>query len=134
MKTLLTCLLCALSFVRAAPVLSQPPPTDGKPVHNIKLTKASDIGDAAAVNAGISVLVKDAASCPAATSKDQCACSFRGDLKKLKAAYDSAVTKHPGWNETDVVIAYLDTASGKSVTLNLPGVKGQLDACAQHQR
>lgn len=136
MKTLVTCLLCVLCSVTAAPAVAQAPATNGKAVHSIELTKAPDIADAAAVNAAISVLVKDAASCPAATSKDRqaCACSFKDDLKKLKSSYDAAVAKHPGWNEVDVVVAYLDAANGKSVTLHLPGIKRQLDACAQHQQ
>ena len=136
MKTLVTCLLYGLCSVVAARAVAQAPAPNGKAVHSIELTKAPDIADAAAVNAAISVLVKDAASCPAATSKARqaCACSFKVDLKKLKAAYDPAVAKHPEWNDADVVVAYLDTASGKSVTLNLPGIKRQLDACAQHQQ
>jgi hypothetical protein len=125
MKTLLTCLLCALSSLFAAPALTQAPATDGKPVHNIKLTETREIGDAAAVNDAITVLVRDAATCPAATSKDRqaCACSFKDDLKKLTSAYDAAVAKHPRWNEVDVVVAYLDPANGKSVITYLPNLK-----------
>lgn len=133
LETLLKCLLCVLC---AALAHAQAPATDGKPVHNIHLTETRDIADASAVNAAIGVLVHDAASCPEATSKDRqaCACSFKGELKKLQAAYDVAVAKHPGWNEADVVVGYLDAPSGKSVTLNLPGIERQLYACAQHQQ
>jgi hypothetical protein len=110
--------------------------TDGKPVQNINLTEARDIADATAVSAAISVLVHDTASCPTSTSKNRqaCACSSRYDLKKLKSAYAVAVAKHPGWNEVDAVVAYLDAANGKSVTLNFPGVKRQLDGCFQHRQ
>jgi hypothetical protein len=116
----------------ALAALTQTPATGGEPVHNIKLTETRDIADAGMVNAAISVLVKDAASCPAATSKDRqaCACSFKNDLQKLKSAYAAAVSKHPGWNEVGAVVAYLDDANGKSVTLNFPGIKRQLDVCA----
>lgn len=93
MKTWLTCLLCALSSVMPASVLAQVPAADGRPVHNIKLTDAREVADAKAVNSAITVLFKDAAACPAATSKEReaCGCSFKGDLKKLKSAYDAAV-------------------------------------------
>jgi hypothetical protein len=132
-KKLLTWLLCALSI--AVPALAQAPATDGKPVHNINLTEARDVADAAAINTAISILVKDARSCPAVAKNQQaCACSFKDDLKKLKSAYDDAVAKHPGWNDVDAVVAYIDAATGKSVTLYLRGVKRQLDACAQHER
>lgn len=132
LKTLAACSLCILCFAMVADD-AQAPVTDGKPLHNIALTEASDIADAAVINATISVLVKDAASCPAAASKNRqpCACSFEDDLKKLKSAY-AALAKHPGWN--DVVVAYTDPANRKSVSLNLPGIKRQLDACAQHQQ
>jgi hypothetical protein len=125
-----------LCFFISAPVFAQTPATNGKPVRNITLTDASDVADAAAVDALIDVLVKKAASCPAASSKDRqaCACSFKADLRKLRAAYDVAVAKHPGWNEPNVAVAYLDVASGNSVTLNFPGVKRQLDACSQHHQ
>ena len=120
----------------AAPALTQELPADGKPFHNIKLTEARDIADAAAISAAIRVLANDAASCPASTSEDRlaCVCSFSYHLKKLKSAYAVAVAKHPGWNEVDTVVAYVDAANGKSVTINLPGVKRQLDACVQHRR
>ncbi len=136
MKTLLTCLLCALYPVVAASAFAQTRATVRNPVHNINLTEARDIADAAAVNAAISVLVKAAASCPAATSKGRqaCACSFNDELKKLKSAYDAAVTKHPRWNEVDDVVAYQDAANGKSVALNFSAIKRQLDACSQHQQ
>jgi hypothetical protein len=55
-------------------------------------------------------------------------------LNKLKSAYAATVAKHPGWNESDVVVTYQDAANGKSVMLNLPGIKRQLDACAQRQQ
>ena len=119
----------------AAPALTQAPATGGKPVHNIKLTEASDIADATAISAAISVLANDAASCPASPSKDRqaCVCRFSYHLKKLKSAYDVAVAKHPGWNEAGNVVAYVDATNGKSVTLNLPGIKRQLDACSQYR-
>lgn len=136
MKILWTGFLCAIVSVMAAPALTQAPPSDGKPVHNIRLTEAGDIADATAISAAISVLANDAASCPASPSKDRqaCVCGFKPDLRKLKSAYAVAVAKHPGWNEADTVVAYVEAANGKSVTLNLPGVKRQLDACLQHQR
>lgn len=120
----------------ASAALAQTPATERKPVHNIKLTETRDIADAAAVNAALSVLVEDAASCPAATSRDRqaCACSFKDDLKKLKSAYSAAVAKHPGWNEADAVVAYPEAAKGTSVALSFPGIKRQLNACAQHQQ
>jgi hypothetical protein len=117
-----------------ASVLAQVPAADGRPVHNIKLTDAREVADAKAVNSAITVLFKDAAACPAATSKEReaCGCSFKGDLKKLKSAYDAAVAKHPGWNEVDVVVGYRDAANNLSVVTNFPGVKRQLDACSQY--
>jgi len=109
--------------------------TDGKPVRNIELTETRDIADAAAVNTAISVLFKDAESCPAAPLEDRqaCGCSFKDDLKKLKSAYDAAVAKHPGWNEVDTVVAYRNAAKG-TVILSFPGIERQLNACAQHQQ
>lgn len=130
---LLACFLCALLSVVPAPGLAQAQAIDGKPVHNIHLTDARDIADATAVSAAIGVLANDAASCPASTSKDRqaCVCGFNSDLKKLKSAYAVAVAKHPGWNEVDAVVSYLNAANGRSVTINFPGVKRQLDACRQ---
>jgi len=135
-KISLTWALCALSAIVAATALAQAPKTTGTPIHNINLIEARDIADAAAVDAAISVMVKDAASCNSVTSKDPqgCVCSFKGHLKKLKSAYDSAVAKHAGWNEPNTVVAYVDPVNRKSVALNLPGVKRQLDTCEGHKR
>ena len=120
----------------ASAALAQAPATDGKPVHNINLTEPPDVADAEDVNAAISVLVKDTSRCPAGTLLDRqaCACSFTRDLKKLKSAYAAAVAKHPGWNEEHAVVAYRNAANGNSVSLNFPGVKRQLDACAHFQQ
>ena len=70
-------------FVVAKEWRTQAPATEGKPVHNVDLTETHDIADAAAVSATIDVLLKDAASCPSATSKDRqaCGCGFTDDLK-----------------------------------------------------
>ena len=129
MKTSLTYVMCAL-IASARLALAQG--TGLQPVHSISLTERRDIADAAVVNAAISVMVKDAASCPAsaANAVQPCVCSFTNDLKKLKAAYDSAATRHPAWIEASAVVAYVDPANGKSVALNFPGLKRQLDACA----
>ena len=110
--------------------------TDGKPVHNLELTRSRDIADAAAVNAAITVLSRDAESCPAARSGDRqaCACSFKADLKKLESAYDYAVAKHPEWNEFDTVVAYRHTVKGTSVILSFPAIKRQLNACTPHRQ
>jgi hypothetical protein len=122
------CLLCALF---ALVVRTEPASTQGVPVRNIQLTEASDIADASAVNRAISVLVKDVGSCsPTAQGSQSCACSFKDDLKKLKATYDAAVAKHPPWNEADTVVVYTDPADGKSVAVVFPNVKRQLDACS----
>lgn len=128
--------LCALLSVVAPPALTQALPNDGKPAHNIKLTDGRDIADAKAISAAIRVLVDDAASCPASTSKDRqaCVCGFKPDLRKLKSAYSVGVTKHPGWNEADAFVVYVDPENGKSNILNFPGIKRQLDACVQHRQ
>jgi len=52
-------------------------------------------------------------------------------MKKLKTAYDAAVAKHPAWNAKDTVVSYDKPASGTSVTISLPAVKRQIDACAK---
>jgi hypothetical protein len=126
-------LLVVLIFSAA---LALAPATDGRPVHNFRLSEPRDIVDAAAVNAALSVLVKDAASCPAGTSKDRqaCACSFEDDLKKLKSAYGAAVAKHPVWNEENAVVAYRNAGEDTSTILSFPGIKRQLNACAQQKR
>ena len=128
--------LCALSAIVAATTLAQEPRTTRAPIHNINLTEARDIADAASVDVAISVMVKDAASCNSVTSKNPqaCVCSFKGHLEKLKSAYDSAVAKHAGWNEPNTVVAYVNPVNRKSVLLSLPGVKHQLDTCEGHKR
>jgi hypothetical protein len=129
MRILSACLSCVIFAVAAQ--AQAPAPQQGAPVHNIELTQTREIADAAAVNRAISVMVKNAASCSAAANAQSCACGFKADLKKLKAVYDAAVAKHPGWNAEGSVVAYIDPANGKSVTINLPGVKRQLDACSK---
>jgi hypothetical protein len=122
------CWLCAV-FALAAGV--QTASAQGVPVRNIQLTGAGDIEDASAVNRAISAMVKDVASCsPATQSSPSCACGFKDDLKKLKAAYDAAVAKHPAWKDEGNVVAYTEKTDRKSVTLSFPGVKRQLDVCA----
>jgi len=104
---------------------------EGTRVHNINLTEARDIAAAGAVNAAISLMVKDVMSCNAPEKKNPqaCVCSFKDDLNKLKAAYDRALAKHPGWNEPNTVVTYFDPVTGKSVALAFPNIKRQLDAC-----
>jgi len=108
---------------------------DRKPVHNIILTGARDIADAAQVNLAISVWSKDALHCPTKPSRERqaCACSFAQDEKGLEATYAVTVAKHPRWNEDDTFVDYRDPATSHSVILNFPGIKRQLDACAQSQ-
>jgi hypothetical protein len=105
----------------------------GRPVHKIHLTEKSEINDAAALSREISVMVRNVASCSPALAKDPatCACTFRDDMKRLKSAYAAAVAKHAGWNAEDAVVSYDKPASGTSVTISLPAVKRQLDACAR---
>jgi hypothetical protein len=122
------CLLCAV-FALAVP--PQAASAQGTPVRNIQLTEPRDIAEASAVNRAITLLVKDVASCsPAAQGSQSCACSFKDDLKKLRAAYDAAVAKHPAWNDDENVVAYTEPTDGKSVAISFPGVKRQLDACS----
>jgi hypothetical protein len=102
-------------------------------VSNITLSAARDIADASTINAAISVMVRDVSSCSSSTSRDAqgCACSFKDDLKKLSSAYDAALAKHPGWGASATVVSYVDPASGKSVALNFPSIKRQIEACAK---
>jgi hypothetical protein len=135
MRILLACLLWAFLAV-AAQSPAAAPATQGTPVHNIRLTGARDLADAVAVNRAITVMVRNAASCSPVTTQgaQPCACGFTDDLKILKNAYEGAVAKHPGWDAEGSVVAYVDSANGKSVSINLPGVKRQLDACSQRSR
>jgi len=132
MRIRTACLLCAILVVAAPGAKAQTRRWTTR-VHNIHLKEKGDISDAAAVNDAINVMVRNVASCGQASAKDSqaCACSFKDDLKKLRAVYNTAVGKHPAWKEDATVISYEDPASGKSVTINLPGVKRQLEACAQ---
>ena len=128
MRLFLACLLCAVVVLTVRPPAAW---AQGAPVSNIQLTAPDDIADASAVNRTISVLVKDVGSCsPAAQGSATCACGFKDDLKKLKDAYDVAVAKHPAWSGERSVVAYSEPSDGKSVTLNFPGIKRQLDACS----
>ena len=129
MRTLVTCLLCAVLAVAVHVQAAAPQP--GTPVHSVQLTAAPDIADAAAVNDAITALVKDVASCSAAVDARACACSFGDDLKRLESAYDAAITKHPDWNAEGNVVAYVDPANGRSVAISFHGIKRQLDACAK---
>lgn len=132
MRIWITCLSCiilaAAAFSAQAQTHRQP-----APVHNIQLKENGDISDAAVVNHAISVMVKDVASCSPALAKDPttCACSFRDDLKKLRTAYDTAVAKHAAWNAEATVVSYEGPVSGRSVTISLPAVRRQLEACAK---
>ena len=129
-STLIALLIMSAALARA------PATADSKVVRNINLTDARDIADAIEVNDAISVWGKDASHCPAETSRDRqaCVCGFSQDQKKLKAAYAAAVSRHPGWNEEDTVVAYRNAANGNSVILNFSGIKRQLDTCAQPRR
>lgn len=125
----LSCMILAVATTHAQAQTHKRP----TPVHNIHLTEKSEISDAAAVNREISVMVRNVASCSPALAKDPqgCACSFRDDMEKLKAAYAAAVAKHAGWNAEDTVVSYDNPASGTSITIIFPAVKRQLDACAK---
>ena len=133
MRILSACLWYAVLAVAAAQAPAPAPAAHGTPVHNIRLTGARAVADAAAVNRAITVMVKNAASCSQVATQGArpCACGFTDDLKILKNAYEAAVAKHPGWNAEGSVVAYVDPANGKSVSINLPGVKRQLDACSR---
>jgi hypothetical protein len=111
---------------------SQASPAGSTTVNDIRLTAARDIADASTVNEAISVMVKDVSSCRSSASKDAqtCACSFKDDLKKLSSAYDAALTKHSAWGAPATVVSYVDPANGKSVALNFPSIKRQIEACA----
>ena len=128
MRLFLPCSLCAVIVLTVRPPAAS---AQGAPVSNIQLTAPGDIADASAVNRAIGVMVKDVASC--ATEKQgspSCTCSFKDDLKKLQAAYQAAVAKHPAWNEEDTVVVYTDPANGKSIAVVFPNVKRNLDACS----
>ena len=132
MRIQTTFLLCAILAV-AAPCARAQTRRQASRNHDIHLKEKGDINDAVAINRAISVMVRNVASCGHASAKDPqaCACSFKDDLKKLGAAYDAAVGKHPAWKQESAVISYTDPANGKSVIINLPGVKRQLEACAK---
>jgi hypothetical protein len=132
MRIRIACLACAILAVAAAHAQPQTHQQATR-VHNIQLKEKRDISDAAAVNRAISVMTRDVASCGSVSAKDPqaCACSFKDDLKKLKAAYDAAVAKHAAWGAETAVVSYVDPASGMSVTINFHGIKRQLEACAK---
>jgi hypothetical protein len=133
MRILLAYLLCAVVAVAAAQAPAPAPAAQGTPLHNVRLAGARDIADAAAVNRAITAMVRNAASCSPVTAQgaQPCACSFTDDLKILENSYEAAVAKHPRWNAEGSVVAYVDPANGKSVTINFPGVKRQLNACSR---
>ena len=127
-------LFCALLLVVVpAPAQGQASLAGNKAVNNITLTEAGDIADASTVNAAISTIVNDVSSCSGSKSKDAqaCGCSFKDDVKKLSSAYDAAVAKHPGWGAPATVVSYVDPANGRSVALNFPSIKRQIEACAR---
>lgn len=132
MRIWIACLSCMILAVAAAHAQAQTR-QQGRPIHNIHLTAKSEINDAAALNRAISVMVRNVASCRPALAKDpkNCACSFRDDMQKLKVAYDAAAARRPAWNAEDTVVSYDERASGTSVTISLPAVKRQIDACAK---
>lgn len=132
MRIWMACLSCMVLAVAAVGAQGQTR-QDRRPVHNIHLTEKSQINDAAALNRAISVMVRNVASCSPALAKDpkKCACSFADDMEKLKAAYAAAAARHAAWNAEDAVVSYDNPASGTSVTISLPAVKRQLDACAK---
>lgn len=132
MRIWIACLSCMILAVAAAAAQAQSR-QQGRPVHNIHLTEKSDISDAAAVDRAINVMARNVASCGPVLAKDPhtCACSFKDDMKKLKAAYDSAVAKHAAWNAEGTVVSYDKPASGTSVTIIFPAVKRQIDVCAK---
>jgi hypothetical protein len=132
-RILLACLLWAVLTVAAAQAPAPASAAQGTLIHNIHLTGARDIADATAVNRAITVMVRNAASCSPVTTQGAkpCACGFTDDLKILKNAYEATLAKHPGWNAEGSVVAYVDPANGKSVSISLPGVKRQIDACSR---
>ena len=133
MRILLPCLLCAVVGVAAAQAPAPAQAAHGTPLHNVRLAGARDLADAAAVNRAITVMVRNAASCSPVTAQgaQSCACSFTDDLKILENSYEAAVAKHPRWNAAATVVSYVDPVNGKSVTINFPGVKRQLNGCSQ---
>jgi hypothetical protein len=132
MRMLTACLLWALLAVAAAHGQAQ---THQRPrrVHHIHLVEKSAISDAAAVDGAINVMARNVASCSPALAKDPqgCACSFRDDMEKLKAAYAVAVARHAAWNADNTVVSYDKPATGTSVTISFPALKRQIDACAK---
>jgi hypothetical protein len=133
MRILLPCLLCAVVGVAAAQAPAPAQAAHGTPLHNVRLAGTRDLADAAAVNRAITAMVRNAASCSPVTAQgaQSCACSFTDDLKILENSYEAAVAKHPRWNAAGTVVSYVDPVNGKSVTINFPGVKRQLNGCSQ---
>ena len=79
-------------------------------------------------------MLEKAASCRQSNSKarQECVCGFKNDFEKLRSAYDSAVAKHANWAEENTVVDYVNQ-NGKTVILQFPAVKLQLDACSVHK-
>ena len=110
-------------FVVALILASSAQQAAGRPVI---LTKTNDIEDLRSVQQAIDSLARQAAACKSPGMA--CACGLRAGLDRLSAAYRAVVTKHPTWNEPDVVVQYVDSQHITHATA-LPNVKRQLDAC-----
>ena len=135
MRSSITCVVCSVLAVAFVQTSSAGPIAEAVPVHNISLRAPRDIADAAAVNSAITVMLNDVASCSPAAAQDprSCACGFTNDLKKLRQAYNTAVAKHPDWNAMNNLVTYVDAVNGKSVAINFPGIKRQLDTCTNRK-
>jgi hypothetical protein len=101
----------------------------GKTVNTIMIHEQGEIVDAAAVNAAISMLVKDADGCHPRTQ--ECICRLSTGLDNLDEAYRHAVAKHPAWGQSSMGVEYIDPMNGGSVGIVMSNVRRQLKACGR---
>jgi len=92
-----------------------------------ELTNPADIAVAGSVEDALNALVKEAGSCK--SQGMACACSLKPGLRRLSAAYHSAIRLHPSWN--DAAVQYVKRANGRSLTtaIMFPAVRRQLEMC-----
>jgi hypothetical protein len=91
----------------------------------IELNDPAAISEAAAVKAGIDIVVDAAAACRKRSSKTplECECSSASAMGALRSAYDAAVAHHPEWPQANTTVGWSGTA------LNFSAIKRALDTC-----
>lgn len=99
----------------------------GNTVKTIMIHERGEIADAAAVNAAISALVKDADKCQPRT--EACICRLSSGLDELNNAYRNAVARHPAWGQSSIGVEYTDPVNGGSVGIVMSNVGRQLRRC-----